>query len=692
MSSDESPDEHTKRRKVAESAAPEHAPPPSRVYNPEAEGRNLYLLGSKQDEEDAQVTLDNYSADQWRHLVESLLSTHLDHSSSEEEVMTAFHMLYQLFCHRYKSRAEVSERMTYIFPDAHALETRKQAIMKMYGMLHFQLLSRHLIDDQDKTGVELYFKLKAIAFNIKTSFEAMVTLDMVMHGGDTLMRAKLSDLTPQLIFRELDPLKTKKHHQVLNFYFRKAFAMGYRKEEDRLYTPIYNKDRRYVCAYEYACTISDFVFGGIYPLEHNEALFACLIDNPQTPKNCIQFLTKFKNEYLPELKRDQSVFAFRNGLFLTMHVKFYHFKKSDGEYWAGDLEGDVVATTYHDMDFDERGMEEDMLQGMSEEFPHKHYMNVKMPEVYKFLCDQGYNTVEIRWIFCFLGRLLFKVGEFDEWGVFIYFIGLAGTGKGTMLRLVMALMDRRDVGILNNELQKTFALDGVADKRVVVGLDIDEAFKLDKATLLSMAVGEDVSVVQKHKQPATLLWMSHLGFAGNTFPRWEDRGGNLGRRFILVECTKPVRNVDTSLFKKALEMKDRFLFVIVSAYMEIADFYKGKGIKEFLPDKFKQAEKRAMQEMNVLLSFVEERCEIENIDDESAPKQFIQSFSVFNKAFGYYCTSHNIPRKNLSNNYMSGVFCRYQVQVVEPGPNDQYGQKTKYLTGLRIKPEFLDGS
>ena len=658
--------------------------------NREQARRTLQLLGSRQAEDDVQRALDDYTEDQWRNLVESLLQTHLDQSSTEAEVMIAFHLFYQLFCHRYKSEEEVTKRMKYVFQDANALEERKRKIMQVYGMLHLQLLSRRLIDEEDKTGLELYFKLKAIAFSIKTSFESMVTLYTIMYAGDPMMRAKLADLTPQLIFRELDPLKAKKHHQVLNFYFRKAFTLGLRKEGDRLYAPIFNSKGRHVCAFKYYGTISDFVFQAVYPLEHNEYLFACLIDNAQTPKNCIHFLKNFKNEYLPDLQREQSIFAFQNGLFLSKECRFYHFEKSEGEFWVGDLQENIVATTYHDMLYDEPGIRQDMRDRITAEIPYEHYMNVQMDEIYRFVRDQGFDTDEIRWIFCFLGRLLFRVGEFDSWGVFIYFIGLAGTGKGTLLRLVMSLMDKRDVGILNNELQKTFALDGQEDKRVLLGLDIDESFKLDKATLLSMSVGEEVSVIQKYKQANTVLWWSHIGFAGNTFPKWEDRGGNLARRFFLVECTKPVKNVDTSLFKKALAMKDRFLFVIVSAYMEIVHHYKAHGIKEFIPEKFKQAERKAMQELNALLSFVQERCDIEEVDNESDDRTLIQPFIPFNKAFGAYCKSNNIATKSLTANYMSGVFSRYQILVIAPGPNDKYGQTQKYLAGIQIKKEYIN--
>ena len=101
------------------------------------------------------------------------------------------------------------------------------------------------------------------------------------------------------------------------------------------------------------------------------------------------------------------------------------------------------------------------------------------------------------WICAFLGRMLHRLGEKDNMGVFPYFLGLAGTGKSTLLRLLSSLLEARDVGYLNNTLQKQFALEGIYDKLLYMALDIDENFQLDQATFQSMVVGEEVAVIRK---------------------------------------------------------------------------------------------------------------------------------------------------------------------------------------------------
>ncbi len=663
---------------------------PAAVMDMNSAHRGEVLFGSRRELADLSRVLDTYTREQWADLANNLLQTHLDNNTPEDQLINALHLMYNFHCHPYKNLSEVISRIETMYPDVHTLEQNNKRIIAVFGMIHVQLLSRKMLDEEEPNGVKLHGMIKAIAVNMKLNFDQMVLGRLSLHGNDEMLKAKLQDLTPDVIFRDTDPLKLKKHELVLRHYWKRAFVLGYRKSGDDLYKPVYNNKGQFVHAYKLECTITDFVFESIFPIDQNEALISCLIENPRTPKTCIELLTKLKSEYLPKLERNPNIFAFQNGLFVIDQNRFYRFNKEQDKPWVGDLQGNVTACIYHDQIFDEDGMEEDMQNAVDQgRLPSKHYMGISMDDIYKFLTYQGYTGDEIRWILCFLGRLLFQVGDRDKWGIFIYFIGLAGTGKGSLLRLVMMLLPREDVAILNNELQKTFALDGTEDARLLLGLDVNDAFKLDMATLLSMSVGEEVSVIQKFKRPVTVMWKSHCGFAGNTFPRWEDRGGNLTRRFFLVEFSKPVKNVDTGLFDRALKMKDRFLKVIVSAYLEITTMVGNRGVKEFVPDKFKQFEEKAMQELNVLLQFVSEYCEIEELEDEQQDRVYIQPFAEFNKAFAAYCRTRNMQKKQLTHNYMSGVFGRFQVLCVDPKVNDKYGQTQKYLLGLRLKTSAL---
>jgi hypothetical protein len=498
-------------------------------------------------------------------------------------------------------------------------------------------------------------------------------------------------MTPEIFFQDFDLSQMKKHQQILYFYLRKAFKHNYKKDGDALFKPRYNKYGEFVHAYEYACDISDFVFSGIYPLEQNHYWFDCLTEKSNTAKTCIQHLTNFKTEWLQQLERNRSIHAFNNGLFVTSRNAFFYFKKLPGKNWVGQLDGNLTAIKFHDITFDEEGMERDMMR-----YQVRTYMAIEMPPIHQILSTQKFSVNERRWIFCLLGRLLHPVGKWDTWSVFPYFLGLAGTGKSTCLRLVANLFEKRDVGYLNNTLQKTFALEGICDKMLYLALDIDESFQLDQATFQSMVCGEEVSVLRKYKQPITVVWSIHGGFAGNKLPTWTDNGGSLSRRLIIVEFTRMVTKCDPNLFEKCLDIRDRFLKVITSAYQELTEKFNCRGIKEVIPEKFKQSEKKALLELNCLMQFVSEFCEIENCVDEDSKREMVQPFKDFNKAFKSYCKRIGIRQRQLNYTFYNGVFAKFQIIVVKPGEGkqkkvvDPYGQTARYILGLKLKPSALE--
>ena len=490
---------------------------------------------------------------------------------------------------------------------------------------------------------------------------------------------------PIAFFKELEMTKLKKHQQLLHFYYMNAFQNHYRKDGDCLYQPKYNRMGQFTYSYEYVFDISDFVFQSLFPIEQNQYWFECLTDKGNNASVCTASLTNIKSEWLPDLVRNPDIHSFENGLFVISANTFFYFKKTPGKRSVDELNGNLMAIKYHNIVFDEQGMEDDMAR-----FPTRHYMGIDMPYVHQILDTQNFSTAEREWIFALLGRLLTPLGKRDAWGVFPYFLGLAGTGKSTCLRLVASLLEARDVGYLNNTLQKTFALEGIFDKILYLALDIDEYFQLDQATFQSMVVGEEVSVLRKFKRPLTKLWDIHGGFAGNKLPPWQDNGGSLSRRLIVIEFQRLVTKCDPQLFEKCLDQRDRFLYVISSAYKQKSNRYRTRGIKEVLPDKFRNSEKKALMELNCLLSFVTSTCDIDEADPGN--KTYIQPFKAFNQCFKDFCKRGSIKPKALNYSFYSSVFAKFQITVEEPESknDDPFGQDCKYILGLKLKDKVIE--
>lgn len=68
-------------------------------------------------------------------------------------------------------------------------------------------------------------------------------------------------------------------------------------------------------------------------------------------------------------------------------------------------------------------------------------------------------TSEVAELLCaMLGRLLFPVGDLDNWQVMPYLVGVGGTGKSLLLTIVSKLMAPGSVGNLSSKREEVFGL------------------------------------------------------------------------------------------------------------------------------------------------------------------------------------------------------------------------------------------
>ena len=643
------------------------------------------LRGESEDEVKLEEKLEQYTKDDWGHLAHQILNSSQDDTCTDSELTHLLLCFYQLFCFKFKDSHDVVSRVSVIYPDCMTMQQQNKRIQKIYGFLHINLENRDLLED-NPTGRGIEKMMTEIAYGMKMCWEHMINIRLIQHARDPSMRSVLESMSPVAMFKAKDIEKLKPYQQLLHYYYREAHRNQYRRKGEALYKPRYNKSGDFVFAYEYVCDISNFVYEALFPTDQNQYYYNCFTERGGTPKYCITYLTHTKHEMLPELKPNRYVFAFRNGLFVTTLNRFYYFRKTPGKFWVGNLDGNITACRYHDIEFDEVGMfEEEAKAGKAS------FMGIELEGVRKILEHQQFKPKEMMWIYGLLGRFLFPVGKFDNWGVFPYFLGLAGTGKSTCLRLLASLFDPRDVAVLNNTLQKTFALDGLMGKYIYLGLDIDEKFQLDQATFQSMVVGEEVAVIRKHKTPLTVLWDIQGGFAGNKLPNWKDNGGSLTRRMIVIAFDYVVKSQDTGLMERCKDQLARFLKVITSAYLVLKAQYGDAGIKKNMPERFKDAEKEVAAALNILDTFISECCILHD-EKKARDKKHYQypavEFQDFQEAYKAFRKSRDLPAETLSPQTCKNVFAMRHIKLENTTSQEdmiKYKVKGKFIKGLALK-------
>jgi len=636
--------------------------------------------GEEYDETQYNDILRKYTKSDWDALVDTLFNHKLNLACEQVNLCNIFFLFYKLFCFEYKDEKAVVERVSSLYPNITTMKEQLLKVQCVYGLMHTELESRGLLDPETKTGRNYTSMLSQIAFCIKITYEQMVNYRLLRSVNDTTTRSMLEQFSPTFFFKELDIDKMKPNQQLLQHLWRQAFNNDYRKHGDSLYKPRFNSQGDFVHHYEWVCEISDFVYQCIYPLSENNYWFCAMTKQSGTPAFCIQMLTNLKSEWLPTLDCNPNVYSFRDGLFLISLNKFYYFRSKPGRRHVSTLSGNTTACRYLDLPFDDEQMQLEINSATP-----RSSLNIKMDPIYQILQAQGFDRTEMIWIFALLGRMLFPISARDTWAVFPYFLGMAGTGKSTLLRLVASLFEPRDVGYLNNSLQRTFAVEGIFDKRVYMALDIDEHFQLDQATFQSMVCGEEVSVLRKFKKPLTIVWNIQGGFAGNKLPNWTDNGGSLSRRLIIIEFMQPIAKCDPNLFENCLAIRNRFLKVIVSTYEQMCHSFKDRGIKEVIPEKFKKSEEKALKELNTLSAFVQDCCELDPVTADRAQKTRFQPLAEFKKAFKDYCNNSQLRNPGWANMYVQSVFAKYQLSVVKPGNEDPFQQTEQYVLGAKLK-------
>ena len=234
-------------------------------------------------------------------------------------------------------------------------------------------------------------------------------------------------------------------------------------------------------------------------------------------------------------------------------------------------------------------------------------MFIKEKEIlytYELVHHQKFDEEESRWIYAFLGRVLYEVNEIDGWQVITFFKGKAGTGKSTILQCIEKLFPTELVGIMSNNMEKKFGLSALVDSLIFLAYEVKNDFSLDQAEFQCITSGEPMMISKKHQTAMKKRWASPGILAGNEVPKWVDNSGSIVRRVIPIEMTQSVLSADTTLAAKLRLELPKFLVKINRAYRSAVEFVNTRDIWKCLPLKFRRAQTGMGEQTNALINFL----------------------------------------------------------------------------------------
>ena len=455
------------------------------------------------------------------------------------------------------------------------LETLYERKLFALTRIEMQLYMRQLMDirsgtvTEDIAGADLKHDLQYIHMSMTHLYRTLRTDLLTKRALDPSWASECPNIHDDLV--AFDETKMSEYHSFVFYVLQKLCEAGYARYQNQCYEQILSPPIKTSSgtikyfnthAWKKACNLQDFVVS-VAPKETAFDQWRTMLAGNNLTKT-VDYLKVSREKQFPELVPDRHWHAFRNGLYCTNDGSFH-------PYGSRGIPPEVVACKYHDLEFDTDTIE----------IANDNWYDIPTPNVQKILEYQlehlGHDqmTEVIMWIYSFLGRLLFEVGEKDGWQVILFCMGRAGTGKSRLIDAATNFFNEEDIAVLANNSQRDFGLETFVNKLVWACYEVKHDLTLDQANFQSMVTGEKVSIARKNKEALTVVWKIPGMLAGNEPGGWTDNSGSISRRIVLLKFDKKVQSdkLDPLLDKKIKQETANLLHKCCHAYLTATRAY-----------------------------------------------------------------------------------------------------------------------
>jgi hypothetical protein len=483
-------------------------------------------------------------------------------------------------------------------------------------------------------------------------------------------RLRLEELTHMLWRERPDAMQTREQHKdlmvvclppyvpkddyelVLRYVCSEAHKAGYQRhgehcfaekvihvEEEsdkrgRFGVPIMVHKIHRTCAWEQVEEQSAFIYR-VCDRRYSELMWSKLHSSgsSQYMVRMIQFFASGYDPEFPKLdrKKMRGVYSFENGIY---------FARTDTFYPWGEVPLGTASCKYinRPLPLEDGHLRRRRLPGENA-LVDMAWARIPTPSAQQIFEAQGLDEEVCCWIYVFLGRLLYAVGDKDRWQIMPFLKGVAGSGKSTLGMLVKMFYDPSDVGILANNVQKQFALADLYDKLVILCFEVKHNLQLDQAQFQCLVSGERVSVVRKYKVPLTIEWDVPMLFMGNEF-FGANALGSLSRRTALIKFDHKPPNSDPDLLQKLADELPQILLKVNQAYLSAVELFGKRDIWDALPVYFQQTKADMKEGTSPFVSYLN-KCSALLWDEE-----FFVPLDAVSAHFRNFCRNGGWPAES----------------------------------------------
>lgn len=261
---------------------------------------------------------------------------------------------------------------------------------------------------------------------------------------------------------------------------------------------------------------------------------------------------------------------------------------SEKDVWALDKPWAYQKTARHHVDADYTGCTE-------------------TPMLDSILESQGMPADVIEILYALMGRTMFPLGTHDNFDIMPFFLGVASTGKSTILKVLLKLFSNSKIGSITETFEGKFGLESKCHMDILEAQDVppNMGAVLNQQMFQKMVCGERLSVAKKSKTAEDMEWSVPMVMCGNIFLSYKDEGGCISRRVVVFEFKKVIANPDAGLLKRILAQElpniaARFL----SSYFNLVAAHKDAVFWNFCPEYLKRTREVVRQETSFVARFL----------------------------------------------------------------------------------------
>ena len=499
-----------------------------------------------------------------------------------------------------------------------------------------------------KTTPDERFEELQIIFN--KIFESIDYASKILKFGNVIINShsdegiEIKDDLGQLRWMQPNIETNSPFQNLLLYLLDSIYVTGLQRYNDALYEKIFYNGY-FTHAWKEKMSIRKFIYEKTefcqdYRQWHN------LTSNTGNIKNATEFLENCKDPRISDLKKDRHVFAFRNGIYNCKEKVEDLYTDHFYEYGADltrSLNIDIVACKFFNCNFNNFDETDD-------------WYNVPTPFFQSILDYQEFSEEVCRWIYVFIGRLMFDLNELDNWQVALFLEGIAGSGKSTITKIVKKFYETCDVGVLSNNIEKTFGLSSLKDKLLFLAPEIKGDLRLEQSEFQLLIEGGDMQLPVKHRESHYIEWKIPGLFAGNEPPNYTDNSGSISRRLVVAKFHKKVCNKDPDLDYKLNKELPTIMKKVACAYLSAVNKFKGQDFWSSLPEYFRDTQRDMAQNTHSLEHFLNSGKVVLGEDFYCREKNFVQ-------AFNDHCKECHLERHKFTTDYYLGVFGNYNIIV-----------------------------